>query len=446
MGETDNRKSDSINHWIEKGSWPAEYFESEINMSLPLARKKSSTALRREALENSSITPSQKTEGKSAPYKDLAYETLLAEQGSFLDDNSQGIIDDSKNECQTLLDTTQVVPQDSLFRDDLFKETCRKLRNRNEARVISDIARLIVPSAETLATYGAIHLNHLIVGMNERWNESIPVTPALPQPDYCVGFRRSAFTQHQLKKLEPFTGNVLAATKLSSFFLATWRMYFPFLTCEAKWGLGGLDVADRQNAHNMTVAVRGIVELFKLVKREKELHRKILGFSISHHDQTVRIFGHYPIINGDKTTYYCHAIKKFDITNEEGKEKWTAYKFTRNVYDTWMPTHLERICSAIDQIPDNINFEVSTGDSSIPVASADDSEPPDLQDTAESALPSQDAVKFKKPRLTANLILQQENDRLKQELKEQLAQRDERLEQLMVQNKELMDMLKKQFS
>ena len=59
-------------------------------------------------------------------------------------------------------------------------------------------------------------------------------------------------------------------------------MYFPFLTCEVKCGAAALDIADRQNAHSMTMAVRGIVELFRLVKREKELHREILAFSISH--------------------------------------------------------------------------------------------------------------------------------------------------------------------
>ena len=160
--------------------------------------------------------------------------------------------------------------------------------------------------------------------MNERWNESIAVTSALSQPDFCVGFKRSAFTQNQLKRLEPYTGNVLAATKFSSFFLATWRMYFPFFTCEAKCGSGGLDIADRQNAHSMTVAVRGIVQLFKEVKREKELLRKVLAFSISHDDEVLRIFGHYPMIIRDKTTFYRHPIHKFDFTALDGKEKWTA--------------------------------------------------------------------------------------------------------------------------
>ena len=59
--------------------------------------------------------------------------------------------------------------------------------------------------------------------------------------------------------------------------MATWKMYLPFLTCEVKCGAAALDVADRQNAHSMTLAVKGVVELFRLVKREKELHREILA-------------------------------------------------------------------------------------------------------------------------------------------------------------------------
>ena len=39
-------------------------------------------------------------------------------------------------------------------------------------------------------------------------------------------------------------------------------MYFPFLTCEVKCGAAALEIADRQNAYSMTLAVRGIVELF----------------------------------------------------------------------------------------------------------------------------------------------------------------------------------------
>ena len=49
-------------------------------------------------------------------------------------------------------------------------------------------------------------------------------------------------------------------------------MYFLFLTCKVKYSAAALDVADQQNAYSMTLAVRAVVELFRLVKREKELH------------------------------------------------------------------------------------------------------------------------------------------------------------------------------
>lgn len=58
-------------------------------------------------------------------------------------------------------------------------------------------------------------------------------------------------------------------------------MYFPFLTAGVKCRKAALDIADRQNAHSMTLSVRGVVRLFRLVKREEELHRRILEFSVS---------------------------------------------------------------------------------------------------------------------------------------------------------------------
>ena len=74
----------------------------------------------------------------------------------------------------------------------------------------------------------------------------------------------------------------------------------------------------------MTLAVRGVVELYKAVKREKELHREIFAFSISHDHQAVRIYGYYPVISGDKIIFYRHPIRKFDFTELDGKEKWTV--------------------------------------------------------------------------------------------------------------------------
>lgn len=247
------------------------------------------------------------------------------------------------------------MPEKSLFRDDIFRRFCREIEDRNEAMIVQDVSRLLVPSAKNLAIYGDQHLDILIENVNEAWTESIPVEGPRPQPDYSVGFRRLAFTDKQLYKLGPLVGSVFDI----SFFVATYRMYFPFLTCEVKCGDAALDIADRQNAHSMTIAVRSIVELYRAVKREKELDREILAFSISHDHRSVRIYGHYPVIDGDKVTFYRHSIHEFSFTALEGKDKWTAYKFTKNIYDIWMPTHLKRICSAVDQLPSSLDFQVS---------------------------------------------------------------------------------------
>jgi hypothetical protein len=72
-----------------------------------------------------------------------------------MDKSDLDITKASKDLCRRLSELDQGLPNDSLFRDDLFERTYRKIKDRNEARVIQDIARLVVPSAETLATYGA---------------------------------------------------------------------------------------------------------------------------------------------------------------------------------------------------------------------------------------------------------------------------------------------------
>ena len=102
-------------------------------------------------------------------------------------EKSVGITDATKNLCRILLEKEQTLPQDSLFRDDIFDKACRKMQDRNEARIVQDITRLIVPSAETLATYGATHLDPLIESVNEGWNSAIPFYGPRPQPDYSVG-------------------------------------------------------------------------------------------------------------------------------------------------------------------------------------------------------------------------------------------------------------------
>lgn len=354
---------DPLVYWSRHGRWPKEYFEEGFGMSYLLARKRSATSLRRKKSDpslatSSSSTPSdeKQREAKSAEYNDARYETLLATKSSFMFNDKGGPKKKSKDLCRMeLLGVHQNVPEISRFSDEVFESTCRRIQGRNEAKVVQDIARLIVPSVEEFADFGADHLENLVESVNEGWNNCIPVTKTRPQPDYAVGFKREAFTKDQLNKIQPILGELTDM----SYFMATYYMYFPFLTCEVKCGAAALDIADRQNAHSMTLAVRAVVELFKLAKREKEVDREVLAFSISHDHRTVRIYGHYAVLDEGETKYYRHLIHEFSFTALDGKEKWTAYKFTKNVYDIWMPMHFRRICSVINEFPPDINFALS---------------------------------------------------------------------------------------
>ena len=241
----------------------------EVNdFRLPCPIRKAPTPVRRKQSDSSLNSSGDQTnrEKKSAPYRTARYTTLLEGKGSYMYEPDFGITKGSKDLYQRLLGSEQAVPENSLFHDDLLKKTCRKMEDRNKGRVIQDTARLIIPSAETLATYGATHLDHLIERVNETWTGNIAVEGPMPKPDYSVGFRRSAFTAQEARS--------------SHWQRLRKRMYFPFFTCEVKCGAVALDIADRQNAQSMTVAVRALVELFRSVKREKELDWEILAFSI----------------------------------------------------------------------------------------------------------------------------------------------------------------------
>ncbi|KAF4585870.1 hypothetical protein GQ602_005175 [Ophiocordyceps camponoti-floridani] len=316
-----DRDVNPVDFWVRKGKWPREYFE--LTMDHLRAEKTSASVGRKRSslVSSSTATPSDQKprEVKTAPYRDPRYETLLGTKGSYMEMLSPRIADASKEFCITLLETPQSTPKDSLFRDDVFEVFCHKLRFKNEARVIQDISRLVVPSAETLDTLGAKHLDILTESVNEGWNNSLPLIGARPQPDYSVGFRREAFTEDQLVRLSPFIGDYLEGDR--SFFMSTYYMYFPFLTCEVKCGAASLDIADRQNAHSMTLAVRAVAELFGGVRRAEEVDRQILGFSVSHDDQNVRIYGHYPVFQGKQIKYYRHLIHSFNMVALDGKER-----------------------------------------------------------------------------------------------------------------------------
>lgn len=63
----------------------------------------------------------------------------------------------------------------------------------------------------------------------------------------------------------------------------------------------------------MTLAVRAIVKLFWVMERENKVQWQILAFSISHNHRTVRIYGHYPVIDGKYAGFYRIWFRNFRL-------------------------------------------------------------------------------------------------------------------------------------
>jgi hypothetical protein len=99
------------------------------------------------------------------------------------------------------------------------------------------------------------------------------------------------------------------------------------------------------------VAAKGMIELYQAVKRRSKLPTRTLVFSVSRDNQAARMYGHSALIieGKGKISFYRHLIHDFGLLALDGKEKWTAYQFTRNAYDNLVPVYSERICSAIDK-------------------------------------------------------------------------------------------------
>lgn len=325
-------------------------------MAYSLTRKRSTPSLSK---HESDISGVSLREGKNPLVKSRRYQQVLESAGIHMGQPEQHLraSHTEKILCQELLKEGQPMPKDSLFDDNLFESTCEDIANRNEARVIQDIGRLIVPAPEELFRRGAAQLKHLIETVDEGWIKSIPLIKGpRPQPDFAVGLKSSAFTSAQLKKLQPSIGDWQTTSRL----VATDEMFFPFLTAEVKCGNEALNIADRQNAHSAAVAANAVVELYRLALRQDELHQKILTFSVSHDHRAVRIYGHYAVIKEKETLFYRHLVHDFSLISQEGKHKWTAYKFVRNVYEKFYPIHHERICSAVDQLPNPEDFAVES--------------------------------------------------------------------------------------
>lgn len=330
--------------WAKEGFWPLEYTRHGRKHILAQKCPTESIVLSNhpedsENAEGSEIAENAESDSWPHEEKYELYEHLemmLDKERSFIGGSYLGADPKVAELCQKWLEEHQELPDGLESGVDFFESLVQD--DKTELDSTKMFSSHIMP-------YEGIQI--LGTSFYRGWNNSVPLTDIRSQPDSTVGFALCEFTQDQLNRLLPFIGE--DPLRHRSFFMATDKICFPFLTYEMNEV--SLDEADLLNAHNMTLAVRSVVELFRLVNRQDELHRQIIAFSLSHDCTSVRRYGHYAEIDGQRTKYYHHPIHSYRFEHEDEEGKWAAYRFVKNVYEKWVPGHYEKICSAINQLP-----------------------------------------------------------------------------------------------
>lgn len=337
---------------------------------------------------------------------------MLETKGCFMYPSTAGPIPEDITLCERLLRQPIETPDGTLFDDEFIQPFHNTLRNRSESRLLVDLHPLLIPSAENLFIRGREEMRHVIDGYNDPWLKTEPIYGPKPQPDHARGLKWSIFSIHRDKLgLDPNQQSLYAVRE---------EMYFPYLTAEIKCGNQALEYADRQNMHSMCIALRAVVTLARAAGCLDTVHRRLLGFSISHELDGARIYGYYPEIDQDRVQYYRWTVKRFDIWTQE--DKWLCYRFVENLDREFLPVHIDRLMRLLDEIPDphSISVEMSQdSDIGSPV----------------SRIGSQERSAYSRAASSQNRGLQAELRSMIQSLQQQLEEQKSREERLSAEQK-----------
>jgi hypothetical protein len=227
----------------------------------------------------------------------------------------------------------------------------------SKARVQKDITPWVVPSVQDLFFRGVKNLACIGEEIREEW-KCKEMGMGQPKPDYVVGLLpNKAFIDDEIQKLQKSASSAAP-------FLFTRQLCFPFLMCEVTTHdqKQGLVEADRRNIHSASIAVRAIIELYQAAfgtndpDRVNKLNGQVLVFTISHDDMKAKLYGHYAtsIVGGrseEMLEFHRHHIGTYSFTEDNGAERFTAYKFVYNIYEQFAPLHQVRIKAAAASLP-----------------------------------------------------------------------------------------------
>ncbi|KAI9780479.1 MAG: hypothetical protein M1816_002841 [Peltula sp. TS41687] len=439
-----------ISYWAVYHTWPKDFAEHNLMDSSNSTNKRQRTSdLSQIGKEGGFRSYSQSRKNGEVPEQyTAAYQAHILRKGLDMDreKGEDFASEESKKICAELLqiDISTIGP--TAVPQDKIRSMIYNCQNRNEGLVNRDVTPLMIPSLRLLYYCGANNLEHVVDEVNAIWYQQCVLEGPRPQPDLAIGLFSSAFTEEEIEKLKRYTS-------VDNWTQVTTQMFFPFLMCEVKCGRESLDMADRQNMHSCSVAVRAILKIeqeadkYRPGKKMDSLNGQVLVFSISHDQQDARLHGHYVKMQGEKWSYYRYHIRKFDLNVYN--DLLAIYNFVQNILKSYLPRHVRRLKDALAALPDPNKPPESSG---LPSSSGrsfaaseislndDDNSQQDSQsrDTDGFVVPPRPAgsqkSRAKKKGQGSQLLQQNELAQLRQLLEEQgkeAKQRESRLEQLL---------------
>lgn len=340
---TQTDRYNPIETWIESGNWPTDFAEKGLDM----ADSKNSNKRPR----TSSYSQSVKDKLVPVAYTS-AYQQWIVTKGLDMDvlKGEQYVSKESQALCGRLQIITLASIQPSVFPEGSLRQVLNQCQNRNEALVNRDVTPMLVPPIMALYLHGANHLEHVVDEVNTDWDERCVLAGPQLRPDLAIGLFSSAFTSEEIDKLNNYTA-------IDNWTRFTGEMYFPFLMCEVKCGKEGLDIADRQNMHSCSVALRALLRIeqeadkYRPGKKLPGLCGQILVFSVSHDQKDARLYGHYAVLRGENWTYHRYFIDAFNLFPKRD-DILTLHNFIHNLFKTHLPAHVQRLKDALAVFPE----------------------------------------------------------------------------------------------
>lgn len=177
-------------------------------------------------------------------------------------------------------------------------------------------------------------LEHIAEGVDAQWTKCTSLCGLRSKPNATQGVSRFVFTPQEREKL---TSNNTCACE---------RMMFPFYICEAKCFDTSIEESKLQALHGASVVSNTVIELYQKIGAAKELHKRILAFSVSYNQRLVKIFGHFALIDDNKITFHRHRLFETDLVNDNfHRDK--LYHIALSIWEHFFPVHLARIRGAL---------------------------------------------------------------------------------------------------